>query len=133
LSAFIGLDFQGIVEGERRVQLSIPEEFDNPAMHEQLTILVQALGVYVDRNRRYKDNWRRFGWRGCLFRLRERAERAWDDLWDAHTPRTRPPEDAFRFEPADVHTDDLIDLINFAAFTIRAIRENNRDGEGKWW
>lgn len=92
------------------------------ALKDQVEVLLEAFCIYAERNERYADNWRRFGWRGCLFRLRERAERAWDALWDAH-PRV------------DNHlsVDDLIDLINFAAFTVRAVRTGNRDGEGRWW
>lgn len=86
----------------------------------QKAILDHALRIYYIRNIHYKDNWRRFGWRGCLFRLRERTERAWDALWEQDSDAV--PEAV---------KDDLYDLINFAAFTLRAIEENNRDGE--WW
>jgi hypothetical protein len=98
-----------------------------PAVAEQADVILSALQVYVDRNVKYKDNWRRFGWRGCLFRLRERVERAWDYLWDA--PVIEGTELALSEELHDL--DDMIDLINFAAFTIRAVREGNRDGS--WW
>jgi hypothetical protein len=84
--------------------------------------------VYEERNLKYKDNWRRFGWRGCLFRVRERAERAWDDWWDADDFAARDPA-AQNIGAKDRDVDDLLDLINLAAFTVRAIRENNRDGE----
>lgn len=83
----------------------------------QLEVLLEALKVYDERNVKYKDNWKRFGWRGCLFRLRERTERAWDDWFHGDVDIDEMPD-----------VDDLIDLINFAAFTIRAIREGNRDG-----
>jgi hypothetical protein len=83
-------------------------------IEEQRAVLEQALRIYEERNRKYNDNWRRFGWRGCVFRVRERAERAWDALFWA--------------EDGAEAVDDLLDLINFAAFTVRAIREGNRDG-----
>lgn len=95
---------------------------------EQQAIFDEALIIYAERNVHYKDNWRRFGWRGCLFRLRERVERAWDGLWDAD-PDTMDEEDETRPTTRHPIEDDLLDLINFAAFTIRAIREGNRDGE----
>jgi hypothetical protein len=86
----------------------------------QAMVLLEALKVYAERNPRYNDNWRRFGWRGCLFRLRERVERLWDYLWDA--PLREDPDSPL------LDLDDAIDLINFAAFTIRAVRMDNRDG-----
>lgn len=86
----------------------------------QRNIFTKALQIYEDRNNLYHDNWRRFGWRGCMFRIRERSERAWDALWDA--PAANPPQEI---------VDDLLDLMNFAAFCIRAIEEGNRDGQ--WW
>lgn len=95
----------------------------------QAEIMAEALRVYERRNEKYKDNWRRFGWRGCLFRIRERAERAWDDLWDQEPMATQANPEPTRNVPNDA--DDLIDLINFAVFAIRAIREGNRDGS--WW
>jgi hypothetical protein len=91
-------------------------------IQEQVDILIKAIKIYGKRNETYKDNWRRFGWRGCVFRLRERAERAFDGLWDADH-RYNSQSDSIR-----AIEDDLYDLINFAAFTIRAIRESNRDG-----
>jgi hypothetical protein len=96
----------------------------NDSNIKQLDVVLRALAIHDDRNVRYKDNWRRFGWRGCLFRLRERTERAWDALWEAPLP----PADDEKFEGQDAVIDDLLDLINFAAYTIRAIEEGNRDG-----
>lgn len=90
-----------------------------PSEEEQLMVLLRALQVYSDRNRDYKDNWRRMGWRGQLIRIRERAERLWDAWWDRSQPPTQDPDDA-------------LDLINFAAFMVRATRgETTRDGS--WW
>lgn len=89
-----------------------------PSTQAQERILMKALAIYEERNEKYNDNWRRFGWRGCLFRLRERVERAWDHLWGYDLAAVPDPPDL----------DDLYDLINFAAFTIRAVEEGNRDG-----
>jgi hypothetical protein len=102
--------------------------YDSDSDKAQAVILLEALTIYAERNERYKDNWRRMGWRGALIRLRERVERAWDYLWDAEVsraPEGQAPVDA----PA---VDDVIDLINFAAFLVRGIRgETTRDGS--WW
>lgn len=88
-----------------------------PEAFEQSKVLDEALNIYMLRNDKYKDNWRRFGLKGCLFRIRERAERAWDHLmgWDGES-----------YQSGD--EDDLIDMINFCAFAIRAIREKNTGG-----
>lgn len=97
------------------------------AVRDQFLVLIEALEVYAERNLKYKDNWRRMGWRGMLIRVRERAERLWDDLWDAEPmleSEAAPP-----YQPHDV--DDAIDLINLAAFLIRGVREGDRDGS--WW
>lgn len=109
---------------------------EDRAYTEQALVLSKALYVYEQRNQKYKDNWRRFGWRGCIFRLRERVERLWDHLWDAPPGE---PIDVTEFSgeekhlrtTADQDIDDALDLINFAAFTVRAVREGNRDGS--WW
>lgn len=98
----------------------------NVAEVEQFEILMEALQRYSSRNVRYQDNWKRMGWRGMLVRVRERAERLWDSLWDAG------PSLAHSHLPAaDSELDDAIDLINFACFLVRAVRDGNRDGT--WW
>lgn len=98
----------------------------NDALEQQFRIFMEALKVYDQRNMKYKDNWKRMGWRGVLIRIRERAERLWDDLWDAPG---FPDDETEGVEPNDV--DDALDLINFAAFLVRGVRAGNRDGA--WW
>lgn len=78
-------------------------------------VLEEALAVHEQRQEAYRDNWRRQGWRGSLFKLRLKVERAWDVWWGAE-PQPEP----------DV--DDLLDVINYAAMTVVAIREGDRDG-----
>lgn len=101
---------------------------DNKSLESQMTIFLEALKVYDQRNAKYKDNWRRMGWRGMLIRVRERAERLWDDFWDAPAQSVLS-DDTTMAVTHDV--DDAIDLINLAAFLVRGIREGNRDGA--WW
>jgi hypothetical protein len=99
---------------------------------------MEALAVYKERNARYGDAWRRSGWRGTLTDLRRKIERAWSFLWSAE-PRDVVEVQAWQdadpkpidADPVDV--DDLIDIINYAVFSIRAVREGNRDGYGGWW
>jgi hypothetical protein len=99
-----------------------PEDASHVA---QFGVFLEAMNKYVERNAEYKDNWRSMGWRGQLIRVRERAERLWDSLWDAEAPRTD-------FTPWAVKKlDDALDGINFLGFLVRAVRENNRGGS--WW
>lgn len=108
------------------------------AEHKQ--VLDEALEVYRERNARYGDAWRRSGWRGTLTDLRRKIERAWSFLWHAE-PSDKVEITAFQDKdpqyvdggPNMPDYDDLIDIINYAAFSIRAIREGNRDGYGGWW
>ena len=106
-------------------------DYNDAALNAQAEVLCEALRVYAQRNIRYKDNWTRMGWRGMLVRVRERAERLWDSLWDA-APIDGPGDPL----PGAIHDhdkrlDDAIDLINFAGFLVRAVRAGNRDGS--WW
>jgi hypothetical protein len=101
--------------------------FETEAERAQASVLIEALEVYAERNKKYNDNWRRMGWRGQLIRVRERAERLWDYLWDG-APRDAS-DIALPHAPYDV--DDALDLINFAGFLVRAVRDGNRDGT--WW
>lgn len=90
-------------------------EVDTESEKSQMEVLLKAMEVYAERNIKYKDNWRRMGARGALIRIRERAERLWDSMWE------RPGPDM----------DDAIDLINFAAFLVRSDTETTHGGE--WW
>lgn len=89
-------------------------------------ILDRALEVYKERNETYKDNWKKQGWRGALFKLKLKVERAWEVLWD------EDPDNLDSDYMARV-TDDLIDAINNAAFAVAAVEEGNRDGKGSWF
>lgn len=121
--------------GERGMTV---EEFQ--PIYEQFRVLVRALRVYKKRNEKYRDNWKRMGWRGQLIRIRERAERLWDEFWDKEDYAKEREMDRARalvngvdtdYEDEPYEVDDAIDLINFAAFFVRATEAYNRDGE--WW
>lgn len=103
---------------------------------EQAMVFIEALKIYADRNVKYRDNWRRMGWRGLLIRIRERSDRLWDTFWSGVAWKP----DGVMDEPGDrmIDADDALDLINFAAFFVRQTRDigdrgwmNARDGE--WW
>lgn len=99
------------VEG-REVVVRYTEDYEK----EQLLVLLEALAIYADRNVTRKDNWRKQGWRGPLYDLRDKVERAWDLLWDYDTPGPEPD------------LDDVLDSINYAAILVRAVRSGDRDG-----
>lgn len=106
------------------IEVAVPARlWGRQGAEDQLTVMIEALLVYSERNLSYKDNWKKMGWRGMLVRSRERVERLWDDFW-GREPIPDGVDELF-------NVDDAIDLINFACFFIRATRENNRDGS--WW
>jgi hypothetical protein len=88
-------------------------------------VFTRCLAIFRERNKQHKDSWRREGWRGCLFNLRRKVERAWDYLWgfDPYLREGLP----------EIDVDDLLDSINYAALAIIAVEEGNRDGKGGWW
>lgn len=96
---------------------------DNAPVKAQFEILVGSLFIYAERNKGYKDNWIKMGWRGQLIRIRERSERLWDRLWNW---------DGDPSHAADVSPDDAYDLINFACFLIRGI-DGEATRDGAWW
>lgn len=101
---------------------------DSFSEEEHITTLIAAARIYGERNAKYKDNWKKQGWRGGLFKLRLGVERAWDGLWD-HPVKPREPWE--QMKEREGYIDDLYDAINQAAMTIRAVKDNNRDGN--WW
>jgi hypothetical protein len=101
---------------------------DDLALQQQMEILADALVIYAERNEKYHDNWKRMGWRGTLVRLRERAERLWDNYWNADDLDFLEEK---MYVPRDV--DDALDLINFAAFFIRGMNGRETTRDGNWW
>lgn len=106
-----------------------PDIMRDPRLVAQLRVFMAAFFRYQEANEEYQDNWTRMGWRGMLVRVRERAERLWDSLWNHPAPQTALASS--EIESKDKKLDDAIDLINFAAFLVRAVDDNNRDGS--WW
>lgn len=82
-------------------------------------VMEEARKIFVERQDQYGDQWKQYGWRGCLYNLRRKAERAWRQLWGADLP----------VDGAVVPgRDDLLDAINYAAMCVIAIHERDRDG-----
>lgn len=95
-------------------------------------ILSRAASIFAQRQEQYGDQWKQYGWRGCLYNARRKAERAWRTLWNAKPDMV----EVTAFQDREPHlvpgtmpdTDDLYDLINYAAMAIMAVADNNRDG-----
>lgn len=83
----------------------------------QAEVLLDALDVFNEREKRYGSLWRTAGWRGVLIDLKKKTERTWREYWLGSAP-------------ADV--DSPLDLINYAAFFIRSVREGNEQGSWSW-
>jgi hypothetical protein len=86
----------------------------------QLRVMMEAFAIFVERNGRYRDEWRRTGWRGAMFEMRKKISRVWQVFWAGKA--TKAP---------DLLYDDALDAINFTCFFIRLHREAGPDW-GEW-
>jgi hypothetical protein len=109
-------EFRGGTGGDS-IDVMAKDEAKPLPWHEHQKVLMEALDIYRHKNPVYRDAWRTYGWRGSLMQLRSCCERAWRVLWPAAPHSGALPK-----------VDDLLDLINYAVFTIRNVREGNRDG-----
>lgn len=91
----------------------------------QLEVFMEAFEVYHDRQVRYGDQvWQASGWRGMLVDMRKKLDRLWAEYYNL--------DNSGDVNPEKYNLDSAIDLINFTAFFIRQVRENDRDGEWPW-
>lgn len=79
--------------------------------HEQLAVLLDAFVIYKERNDRYQDLWKEYGAADTAHHLKSKALRVGAELG-----RTHEPGEAYDL-------DDAFDAVNYAAFTIRNVRE----------
>jgi len=104
-----------IIEEFLRLVGVTPEE----STIEQMGVMVEAIKLFEERNARYNDLWKRDGWLGNVFQLTHKASRIrrlfFDKASRGEAAATPDPDDAF-------------DLINYAIFFIRCLRESNRTG-----
>lgn len=87
-------------------------------------IMERALAIMVERDPKYHDSWKNYGWRGAMFNLRRKSERVWRYWFD------RTPE---REDSHSEQLDDLYDVINYATMAVQCIEDSNRDGTDGWW
>jgi hypothetical protein len=112
---------QGLTPTQKaRISVSEQPNPEHLEMHAQ--ILHKAMALMVERDEHYSDQWKKYGWRGAIFNLRRKAERAWSILFNK-------PE----LEVMATDEDDLLDIVNYAAMCIAMMREQNRDGVPEWW
>jgi hypothetical protein len=85
----------------------------------QMEVFLEVFDIYVSRNRRHRSQWRVGGVGGLLVDLRKKVERLWNEFMLSPVP------------PTD--EDSAIDAINYAAFFIRARREQDAGKQvGSW-
>ena len=83
---------------------------------EQLLVLQEAFEKFQERNKKYKDLWKKGGWRDSAHHIRSKSERIVHLL-------SEPSDDS----DAELFIEDAIDLINYAAFFVRNVREACQD------
>lgn len=82
---------------------------------EQLEVLAEAFSKFLERNGKYKDLWRQFGYQDSVHHVRSKAGRLNQLLSEQPTS-----------DELDLAIDDAIDIINYAVFFIRNVREADR-------
>ncbi len=87
----------------------------NDSNREQFAIFLQALQLFNERNKRYRDQWKETGWRGALYDIVKKGRR----LFTQFRLATAAPE---------ATDDDAWDMINFCAFYLRAKQDGNEWG-----
>lgn len=98
----------------------------NEANIAQLEVLLRALRIYDERNKRYRDQWKESGWMGALYDVRKKAARLFRQFWGEGTAQKDAGDGAG--EAWLTQNDDAYDLINFAAFFLRGREEGNEWG-----
>jgi hypothetical protein len=91
----------------------------NDAMIDQLSIFMDAMDLYQARRQRYGDGWQRYGWLDSLFHMRNKMLRIEAEFW------TTPPDNSHE---ATVRLDNAMDLLNYIAFFIRNVYDENERG-----
>jgi hypothetical protein len=87
--------------------------FDTESERDQIMTVLDALGIFSQRNAKYDDGWRAYGKYGACFFMKDRANRVWKMLKKSGV----------------FNEEDALDLINLCCFAIRSQRENNFGGE----
>ena len=87
---------------------------ESQSERDHVDVFIRALNLYSQRRReRGNDGWRRYGYKGAAFFIKDRSNRLWDSVQLKRT----------------IHENDVLDIMNYAVFCIRSHREDNYGGE----
>lgn len=89
----------------------LPED-ECQGLIDHVSYIVEALDIYVMRERKYRGAWKILGWKDSIHHIISKSIRLRKTMWE------RDEEDR----------DSLLDLINYAVFALRNIQAENRDG-----
>jgi len=112
-------------EQQRELTIRVLDELNveaTPAHIGHMTVLLRAFSIFVDRNKRHQDGWRVAGTTGIMVDIRKKVERMWTEY--VLTDKEDQPRDA----------DSALDAINYSAFLVRAVDEEQTTGNpvGNW-
>lgn len=97
-------------------------------------VLAEAMYVYQERNAKYGDLWKRFGWMGNAMHIASKAARITRVFWKQKGEPAREvvslkaDGDVLR-ERSSYDYDDAIDLINYCAFFVLNLQDGNELGD----
>lgn len=83
---------------------------------DQLRVMVEVLAIMIERNKKYRDLWRKAGWLSHVHHIRHKAARLMNTFWGQ------------KDVPKDADLDDAFDLINYTIYFIRSYRDGNERG-----
>lgn len=83
---------------------------------DQMAEYLAAFHIFIQRNEKYKDLWKDYGWMDSLTHVRSKAMRMIRKFW-----RDNPESD-------EINLDDSYDLVNYVVFFIRNFKEKNKWG-----
>jgi hypothetical protein len=84
---------------------------------EQMSILIEAFAIYLEREATRGGVWKNSGAKGMAFQLMSKAERSF------HLTMT---------EQSQAVQDEALDCINYAAFLLRQLRADDYNGRWQW-
>jgi len=90
-----------------------------PDMCQQLSIFIEAVALYQERDKQYGPVWRKYGALSNLLRSAAKVERMIELWWK------NPNDEQLHKEPLD----DAYDLMNYVAFFVRNVGAGNLRGE----
>lgn len=84
--------------------------------YDMCEVIEKCMKIYVERNPRYGDNWKRYGWLDSFFHMRHKFSRIEKQWWSTASKLT------------DRETDSQHDLIVYTIFMLLNIKAGNERG-----